>query len=227
VLIGADKAYQDYGIPVTQYNKAIKKAVVRDALIERGVVFERLSDDKWISKSLTPLQLLLANSLLDLNDTRTNKKKCQDLGIPTGKYNSWIKDPVFQDYLQKRARQLIGDNKHEADLALLDKVRSGDMKAISLYYEFTGQFTPASKTQSGNVDIQAILVKIIEIINEEVNDPKEILAISTRLRSLIGANNIARALVGDDEPIEIPQVVANRQVPEELAGTVDLESRAG
>lgn len=225
-LLTAEKAYEEYGIPVKDFEQAFKKPAFRDALTERGVVFERISpyadNAKWISKSLTPIQLLAANSLLDLTDTRTNKKKLQDLGITTAKYNAWLKDPVFKDYLSARAKQLIGDNEHEVDLALLDRVRSGDMKAISYYNEFTGRYTPASSRQTpnanGNIDVQVILVRVIEIINEEVQDPKEILAISNRLRSLIGANNMANALMlGEDEPIEIPEVVQVREIPKELA----------
>lgn len=224
-LLTAEKAYEEYGIPVKDFERAFNNPTFRDSLSERGVVFERLTayedNAKWIGKSLTPIQLLAANALLDLTDTRTNKKKLQDLGISTTKYNAWLKDPVFKDYLAARAKQLIGDNEHEVDLALLDRVRAGDMKAISYYNEFTGRYTPASSRQSssaGNIDIQAILVRVIEIINEEVNNPEEILAISTRLRSLIGANNIANALMlGEDDPIEIPEVVETRIIPKELA----------
>lgn len=224
-LLTAEKAYEEYGIPVKEYENAFKNSTFRDSLSERGVVFERLTiyDDnaKWIAKSLTPTQLLAANALLDLTDTRTNKKKLQDLGISTTKYNAWLKDPVFKDYLAARAKQLIGDNEHEVDLALLDRVRSGDMKAISYYNEFTGRYTPASSRTSSSsaaIDIGAILVRVIEIVNEEVNNPDEILAISNRLRSLIGANNMANALMmGEDEPIEIPEVVSTRVIPKELS----------
>lgn len=227
-LLTAEKAYEEYGIPVKDFEAAYNKPVFRDSLTERGVVFERITPygdtAQWIGKSLTPIQLLAANSLLDLTDTRTNKKKLQDLGISTAKYNAWLKDPVFKDYLSARAKQLINDNEHEVDLALLDKVRAGDMKAISYYNEFTGRYVPErSKPQSqsgiiNGIDVQQILVRVIEIINEEVNDPKEILAISNRLRSLIGANNMANALMlGQDEPIEMPEVVQVREIPKELA----------
>lgn len=225
-LLTAEKAYEEYGIPVKDFEDAFKNSNFRDALSERGVVFERLTvygdNAKWISKSLTPTQLLAANALLDLTDTRTNKKKLQDLGISTAKYNAWLKDPVFKEYLAERAKQLIGDNEHEVDLALLDRVRSGDMKAISYYNEYTGRFTPVSRQSSSlsnsNIDVQAILVRVIEIVNEEVNNPKEILAISNRLRSLIGANNMANALMlGEDEPIEMPEVIQTRHIPQELA----------
>lgn len=224
-LLTADKAYEEYGIPVKDFEAAFKKSGFRDSLAERGVVFERLGNnsDSWIAKSLTPLQLLAASALLDLTDTRTNKKKLQDLGISTAKYNSWLKDPVFKNYLAERANQLIGENEHEVQLALLDRIRAGDMKAIMYYNEMTGKYVPVSSqprpsSNPNNIDIQAILVRVIEIVNEEVNDPKEILAISTRLRSLIGANNMANALMmGEQDPIEMPEVVQTRQIPQELA----------
>ena len=220
-LLSEEKAHSEFGIPIPKYSAALKKKAFRDALTERGVTFEHLGDPdqpNWISKSLTPVQLLAANSLLDLTDTRTNKKKLQDLGISTTKYNAWLKDPVFKEYLAKRAEQLMGENIHEVDLALLDRVRQGDMKAIAYYNEFTGRYVPvrANPNAGSNIDIHGILVKVIEIVNEEVEDSKTIAAIGNRLRALIGANNVARALT-DDEPIVIPEVISTRKVPKELS----------
>lgn len=211
-ILSAEKAYQDYGIPVPKYKSALENPDVRRALSERGIVFERFDVDDWTSKSLTPTQLVVANSLLDLTDTRTNKKKLQDLDVSTQTYNAWLKDPVFKDYIHKRAQQMIGENEHEVDLALLDRVRSGDLKAIAYYNEMTGRFVPQRATSSMQVDPVNLVTKILEIITEEVSDPKELMNISNRLKSMIAARTVAGALVGgEEEPIVVPEIAPTRK----------------
>lgn len=208
VLLTADKALKEFGIPVGEFKRAFEKEQVKNALTERGVVFERFNED-WTAKSLTPIQLLVANSLLDLTDTRTQKKKLQDLGVGTVTYNAWLRDPVFKDYLHRRAEQLIGDNQHEVDTALLDRVRAGDLKAIAYYNEYTGRFTQQSRTQSANIDVGSVIVKILEIIDEVVTAPSEKREISIKLKQLIAQRQVASGLMGavEEDPIVVPEVV--------------------
>jgi hypothetical protein len=206
-LLTADRALRDFGIPVGEFTKTMENPLTRKALEERGVIFERFMDDSWVSKSLTPIQLLVANCMLDLTDTRSQKKKLQDLNTSTITYNAWLKDPVFKNYIHQRAEQMIGDNKHEVDTALLDRIRAGDLKAISYYNEMTGRFVSASKTQSANIDIQSIIVKIIEIVDECVTSQQDKLAVSVKLKQLISARNMAGALIGDSDPIVVPDVI--------------------
>lgn len=216
-LLSAKAAFDEYAIPEQQYTKALNKVHVREALAERGVVFERFNDD-WTAHSLTPIQLLVANSVLDLTDTRTTKKKLQDLGVATTTYDAWMKDPVFKAYIQTRAEQMLGDNRHEAATALLDKVRSGDVKALEFYYELTGVYVRPRAGQ--NVDISQLIVKIIEIIDEEVDDPETLRRLSGRIKGAIAARSTAAALlgnglpVGTEDDIVIPQVVKARPINE-------------
>ena len=211
-FLSQEKALEDYGIPAGHYKQLLENPACRTALEEKGVIFERFENKDWTAKSLTPLQLLTANTMLDVIDTRSQKKKLQDLGVHTQTYQAWLKDPVFKEYLGNRAAAMLGDNAHEADLALLDRIRSGDMKAISMWYEMTGKFVP-QRANAANVDIQNVLIKVIEIITEEVTDPQDAIRISNRLRSLAMARNVAGALTGsEDEPIEVPEVVPVREL---------------
>lgn len=214
-ILSAEKAYEEFGIPHTHYNSVLNDTACREALIEKGVIFERFEKDDWTSKSLTPTQLAVANTLLDLTDRRSEKKKLQDLEVHTQTYQSWLKDPVFKEYIATRARQMIGDNEHQVDLALLDRIQAGDIKAITYYNEMTGRFVPqrAFTTRTDQVDVQNILVKIIEIITEEVSSKDDAMRISNRLRALVTARNVAGALLSDEsEPIQIPEVIKVREL---------------
>lgn len=211
-LLTAERAFKEFGIPVGQFKAALDNTEVREALVERGIIFERFERDDWTKESLTPMQLMVANQLLDLTDTRTNKKKLQDLGVSTLQYNAWLKDPVFKNYMHKRAEQMIGDNKHEADAALLDKIRSGDLKAIAYYNEWTGRFVQ-QRGPANQVDVGMLVIRVLEIIEEEVEDPETLVKIGERLRGLIAARNTANALIGaEDDAIVVPEVIQVREV---------------
>lgn len=175
----------------------------------------------WRDSTLTPKQLLVANTMLDLIDTRSQKKKLQDLNVSTSLYSTWLKDPVFQNYLRSRAESLIGETGHEAHLALLDKVRMGDTTAIKLYYEMTGQYTPGNaKSEIQQQDFRQLLVAILEIINDEIDDPAVGSRIADKFRALIGARNTADALI--DTVQTPPEVMNNRELSprlKELMGT--------
>ena len=58
---------------------------------------------------------------------------------------------------------------HEAHLALMDSVASGDVAAIKLYYEMTGRWS--SKTV-GDMNIEFVLMRILEILQQHIRDPE-------------------------------------------------------
>lgn len=212
-ILTAEQAFEEFGIPVGHYKKVLSNPLHREALEEKGLIFERFEASDWSKDALTPKQLMTANAMLDLTDTRSDKKKLQDLEVHTQTWQAWLKDPVFKNYLRVRAEQMIGDNAHQADLAFLDRIRAGDMKAIGMWYEMTGKYTP-QRANASQVDVQNILTKVIEVIIEEVDDRDTAIRISNRLRALIGARNMASALMGEEEQIVVPEVVNIRSIEE-------------
>lgn len=240
-LLELKEAVSNYGFTEQEFNDLIARPNIRTALQERGVIKQAVHrvktapvgkaeqppepEPKWAEHALTPMQLLVANTLLDLIDTRSTKKKLQDLGVTTTQYNTWLKDPVFQEYCRERAESLIGENQHEAMLALVDKVRMGDMNAIKYYHELMGRFTPASANNSGNStspdSIRNLLVSILEIIQDEVDDPQTALRISERFKGLINAHSMAGQMLSASENIELPEVAATRTLTPNLQKLVD------
>lgn len=201
-VLTAEQANEQFGIPVGLVRKALQDTEFKEALEEQGITF-RESKNEWMNKGLTAQQLMVANALLDLTDTRSQKKKLQDLGISTLQYQTWLKDIVFKEYLHTRAEQLMGEAKHEVSQALRDRIRAGDLKAIAYYNEMMGIYVqPRSNSYGINgQDIHQIIVQIIEIIDEEVLNPDVKLAISERLKALIARRNLANGLVGADNDV--------------------------
>lgn len=222
----------DYGIPEDLWQAYTHNQDMLEALKLRGVPTKGLNpaDDSVTNSDpvgsltpaspnfhakLTPIQLVVANSILDLADTRSDKKKLQDVGCTTTQYQAWLRDPEFKGYLQSRAESLIGDIQHEAMLSLADRVKSGDMKAIEYYHEITGRFVRQTQSNSTGPDLGNTIVRIIEIIQDEVEDPETAFRISKRLKGLIAGNQIAASLA-NPEPIVAPEIATPRTITPEI-----------
>ena len=150
------------------FDKAVKNESFKDALIRRGI---SLSE----SSALTPEQLTVANLMQDLRDNRSQRKKLQECGVTTAKYEAWLRDPAFQSYLRNRSENMLGDNLHESHLALVDRVRSGDVSAIKYFNEITGRYVPQGNEK---VDVNGVLMKVLEIIQRHVTDANALSSIA-------------------------------------------------
>lgn len=170
----------------SHYKKCMESTDFRHALIARGISIG--SNEHGV---LTEEQLVVANAMLDLRDNRSQSKKLKELNVPTQKWEAWLRDPAFQSYLRTRAENLLGDNSHEAHLALVDRVRSGDVSAIKYYNEITGRYVPGLKD---TVDAQAIIMRILEIIQMRVKDTELQALIADDLLALARANTNSAAV---------------------------------
>lgn len=222
-----DKFLNTYSYSKKELNQLTGNPLVQQNLLSRGIKPQAyLKADaepiKDIRAPLTPIQLAAANTLLDLTDTRSQRKKLQDLGVSSRQYQAWLKDANFQGYLRERSEGLIGDIQHEAMLALADRVIGGDLKAIEYYHELTGRFVKQRNTPSavngpaavGADQAQQLVVRIIEIVLEEA-DGDTAMRISDRLKNLISGQQVANSLFAPD-PIVVPEVAPARELTPEL-----------
>jgi hypothetical protein len=197
-LVPTMEACIEHGfITESQYKEAFKKAKFRQELDARGIMLRGLTVPKnsgdvdlLPNGILTELQLAVANCLLDLTDNRSRKKKLQDFSVSTQTYEAWLRDPAFQHYLRQRTENALGDNIHEAHLALVDRVRGGDVPALKLYYEITGRHAPS---KSDNVDVGFVLTRVTEIILKHVRDPEIQAAVGEELVALATGIGLAKA----------------------------------
>lgn len=225
-------AEEEFGLPKESFTKCITNPLVQQAFAERGIELRRFvfpdaednGTNNWRMKGLTAQQLNAANFMLDLSDTRSDRKKLQDLNISNKVWQGWLSDPVFTGYLRDRAERMIGTSQHEAHLALLDKVRAGDVSAIKYYNELNGRFITRSDSPVGSnvsgFEFQQIIGDIIEIIVDEVSDPLVGARIADRLK-LLGAkrqmtNDVVNGPSGPsitETGVVMPAVVPNRALP--------------
>lgn len=117
---------------------------------------------------LTAEQLGLLTILSNPADGRDLKRKLSHAGISWAKYQVWLKQPVFS----QAHNQIIGEALKQAipmaEQQLAAKMVAGDLTAIKYGFEVSGRHDPNGKKQ---VDAQALLQILLEVIEEEIKDP--------------------------------------------------------
>lgn len=241
-LLTKELALEKYEIDEAYFAKNIKNAAVIHALEERGITIRESLDaaEKWRNHGLSPRQLIVADTMLDLLDSRSDKKKLQDLGVSTREWRSWLAQPGFAQYLDENTQQLLKHGQHEAALALMDRVRAGDLKAIAYLHEYTGRFSQRKTDQSTTVnltptnniqvnqiavDVQGVLNDILEVIVQEVDDP----SLGARIADGIKSVMVKRRLNGDNpgvivqgqleqdaKDIRVPEIATAREITPEI-----------
>lgn len=214
---------KEFGFHDEFWNKLRTNDLYRKQLVARGIrrdILDAYKDGERDRHLLTEEQLTAANVWLDLRDNRSQRKKLEELGIPTAIWESWLQDPAFQNYLSTRAERMLGYNIHEANLALMAKVRSGDVNAIKFYYELSGHYlTPHQKKavaetklvekqlNATDFDVRALLTRIVEAIQKYVDNPAVQQAIADDIMAFVRAS-VSEPL-NPTVPLAIPQAVVN------------------
>jgi hypothetical protein len=152
------------------------------------------------ANELSSEQLTVINVIMNLADSRSERKKLSDMGISARQWEGWKRDPVVMEYMRERSEQILGGAIPEAHLALVDKVRAGDMTALKFYYEMTGRYTG----QTNGMDPKALLTKVFDIIAKHVTDPAVLSGIATDFQLLAGVDRVGTI---SSEPPVAGQVV--------------------
>ena len=231
ILIPEEVAVKRYGITEDQYQQTLKQEPVQEALLKNGIIkpdVERLLPKAEV---LSPRELIIANVMSDIIDSRSDKKKLQDHNFSTAEYQRLLRKPAFQEYLRELADSSLQAGQHEAALALMDKVLQGDLKAIAYYNEYMGRFVPAAKQSTtvnvGNGsggDLQWIVTHLMEIIIDEVTDADTATRIGDRIKSLIGNSRMANQIIEASPELVQPQVAPMRERSDVVKA---IEARAG
>jgi len=164
-----------------------------DALAARGLPEHLLRPDAGVGlQVLTEQQMAVANVLLDVLDSRSRIKKLTEMGISTGTYNLWLRDPVYRQYCLDRAESLLIENQPVAHMSLINRVNQGDLGAVKYFNAMTGRYREREKAQ---VEVNVNnnfgndkLIAIVEIIQTHVKDPAVLEAIATDILALQAAD---------------------------------------
>lgn len=192
-----DVCHEHYGFKRIDYTNAFKKQDFRDALEQRGVPLPAFVGNKVASAGLTPKQLMTINIILDSTDNRSIKKKLNDCNVSTQQWEAWLRDPAVQSYLTTRTEGALTDNQFHAHLALIDRVKEGDLASIKYFNAVTGFFV---ENRQDSIDVHFLLTRILEIVMKYVDDPVKLEAMSTELSALGTATKVGAAITAPEMP---------------------------
>lgn len=165
-------------IELLTYSGLFLTAEFKAALAYRG-----LPVDGDIGLSLEQQAALV--KLADPTDRRGLKVRLNELGIPVGRYQAWLKQPLFRDALNRRTKELYADFLPELRNTLVSKAIDGDNAAMDKVLAITGEYAPQ---QQALLDARAVVLKVIDAVIEEAD-------VETRKRIL---SKIQAAAVGFD-----------------------------
>lgn len=147
----------------------------QEALEIRGL--ERPMD----AKRLTATQLLLVNMLLNVEDKKSLRQKLDLLNINMAKYQTWLRDPAFHEYLTMRTEQMFENSDHDAYKALLQSVVRGDVSALKLFFEMRGIYSPRIDV---NINIESVIYRVVEVVGKHIKDPQILNAIADEVEQM-------------------------------------------
>ena len=155
-----------------EYLELINSDFIQRALNSLGI---KIDTDL---QTLTPKQLAAAQVMFDFHDGRSDIKKLRDLKISGQTWDNWLKDPVFQDYLRTKVKNLYGENEHEIDRALFLKARTGNVEAIRLINAMTGRYQEIEAPKIGPVEAHVFMMRLFEVLQIHlINEPEKLKAI--------------------------------------------------
>src|SRR5262245_24941111 len=112
-----------FQLPAPRIKAFLENPEVQESFEARGI-------PSISGRDLTPEQVLSVNTVLNLFDNRSEKKKLSDMGISPLKWAGWKNDPVFMRYYSGRAEKILGDAIPDAHMALVENVRHGDLGSV-------------------------------------------------------------------------------------------------
>lgn len=182
-----DEALSDViGVGVQTVKSWWKNDSFQLVLRQKGLpVDERLTGKR--REILSPEQLAVANKVLNLQDRRSLREKLEESGVTVQKYQVWRRDPTFMEYMKKRAEALYSDGQDSAYMNLMKNVEGGSLDAAKLFFEMTGIYNPKISVE---LNVDAVMVRVIEIIQRRVKDPATLEAIASDIDALVSGRPV-------------------------------------
>lgn len=165
--------------PKFNLKTAMKHNTFRLALDNRGITvplntyLEDLPENDI--PDLTNEQVAAITVMVNFHDPRSRTRKLNEMGISPTKWNGWLLNTKFKEFLHDLSARNFQDAVNVAHEGLLKAVDRGDTNAVKLYMEMTGRYT---QTSGQNQNIRVILARVIESIQRHIRDPEVLRAIA-------------------------------------------------
>lgn len=142
------------------------------ALEDRGIASSS-------SSALSPDQLAALSIYMDMEVSRTHREKLRAAGVPSVKWQGWLRQPEFARQLQDLSNEVLQQSVPIAKQRVAEGVDKGDIKFIEMALQLTGN------DPKQQYDVQSILMQVFSIIDEEVRDPDILARIGGKVQSMM------------------------------------------
>lgn len=165
----------DCNITEEQFRDYIKRPEIRKYLVEeRGVPLEAQA-------RLTPKQLDWIRVITDPTDMRPLSKKLSEHGLTKAEVSSWTTNKFYQQVVYEQTNRTFGSSRYAVLRSLQVEAMSGQMAAIKMYLEMTGDYSNKSEINV-NVEVRSVVNTVVDVLQELVS-PEVLLAVVDRLEA--------------------------------------------
>ncbi len=117
--------------------------------------------------AITPKQLRWIKKLLDSNDHNPWVLKLRNEQITQAQHDAWMQNPLFKALLRERADKLLETEKAQILSALNKRAQGGDIRAVRLALELTGDLNVGGGVPKH--EVAGIMRGILEILQMHVD----------------------------------------------------------
>ena len=157
-------------------DSSLKNELFLKALDNRGIRISAQDD------TLTNEQLAGIAVIANFRDTRSSTAKLRSLGITWTKWQGWMKDRHFRDFLKDLAGFNFKESMDVVQAGLLRSAEKGNVDAIKFYLEITGEYTQESQEV---VNLKMVLARVLEAVQIHVKDPNVLRNIATDFERIL------------------------------------------
>lgn len=167
--------YRRIGTDEELYREYVVETCVPEVLSESKYVRYLSSHGVPVDGTVTlsPKAVRWIDTLCSAGDTRPLAVKAKASNVTIAQHNAWLKNPLFQTALTSRLEQILPDERNRVHTALAREASGGNVSAIKLYLQVTGEYAEGS----GNTDkseAAGLMQGILEILETHV--PRNVLS---------------------------------------------------
>lgn len=144
------------------------------------------------AKGLTARQHMALLVITQPFDGKNFTARLREAGITSHEYRAWMQNPLFAGAVAKMSEETLANAQHLSHEALIKGLNRGDIKAVQYYNEMTGRYNPAKEAA---LDVKAVLVSVLEIIQRRVKDPETLDLIATDMQMLAARQHLSGEIV--------------------------------
>lgn len=185
-----ERVAEELSIAPSSCRKAYANETLRAQLAVRGIDPESLVTVGAVikeTKALSAKQIVCANMMLNLVDKRSQREKLAQIQVSAQQFAAWMRQPQFVEFMRKRSEALFSSSDWLAYRSLINNVASGDNKSLELFLRVRGIYRPEVNI---NLNIDAVLNQVVEVITRYVKDPLVLQAIAGELESIIDVQEV-------------------------------------